>query len=140
VAVLDDRFRQATRRWPSLGAAIEARALGQAERLAVHVAIAQLGRVDLRVLALLWHLADRWGRVTPQGVSVPLKLTHEALGRLVGAQRPTVTLALAELGRAESVTRLATGGWLLDPRSRALLEVPGASAPPDAPAPAATVA
>lgn len=59
---------------------------------------------------MLWHLADRWGRVTPDGVIVPLKLTHEALGRLVGAQRPTVTLALGELVASGRVTRALTGG------------------------------
>jgi CRP-like cAMP-binding protein len=122
VAILDERFRQAARRWPCLAAALDERLLAQVDRLAVHVAIAQLGRVDLRVLALFWHLADRWGRVTTQGVALPLKLTHDAIGRLVGAQRPTVSLALAELGRAGHVTRATTGGWLLHQDSRALLE------------------
>lgn len=128
VAILDDRFREAALRWPALGACIETRLLARAERLSVHVAIAQLGRVDLRVLALFWHLADRWGRVTPDGVVVPLKLTHDALGRLVGAQRPTVTLALADLGRAGSVSRTSSGGWVLHQSSRALLESPDGSA------------
>jgi CRP/FNR family cyclic AMP-dependent transcriptional regulator len=122
VAVLDERFRQAARRWPSLAVALDERLLAQMDRLAVHVAIAQLGRVDLRLLALFWHLADRWGRVTAQGVTLPLRLTHDALGRLVGAQRPTITLALADLGRAGSVTRSSTGGWLLHHESRTLLE------------------
>jgi CRP-like cAMP-binding protein len=125
VAVLDQRFREAARRWPSLSVALDDRLLAQADRVAVHVAIAQLGRVDMRLLALFWHLADRWGRVTPHGVVVPLRLTHDALGRLVGAQRPTVTLALADLGRYGSVTRSASGGWLLAHASRDLL------APPD---------
>ncbi len=124
VAILDERFRQAARRWPSLAAALDERLLAQAERLAVHVAIAQLSRVELRILALFWHLADRWGRVNGQGIVLPLKLTHDAIGRLVGARRPTVTLALADLGRDGSVTRSTTGGWLLHHDSRALLEWP----------------
>ena len=124
VAVLDERFVLATRRWPSLGTNVTQRLLDQSERLATHVAIAQLARVDQRVLALLWHLADRWGRMTADGVVVPLKLTHEALGRLVGAQRPTVTLALAELGGSGAVTRSSTGGWLLSAASRDLLAPP----------------
>ena len=136
VAILDERFRQAARRWPSLAARLDERLLAQADRLAVRVAIAQLGRVDRRILALFWHLADRWGRVTAQGVTLPLKLTHDAIGRLVGAQRPTVTLALAELGREGHVTRSTTGGWLLRHNSRALLESPhealSAVAPPAA--------
>ena len=121
VAVLDERFTMAARRWPGLGRVITDRLLEQGERLAVHVAIAQLGRVELRVLALLWHLADRWGRVTADGVHLPLRLTHEALGRLVGAQRPTVTLALADLAGAGRVTRSGISGWLLEPGSRDLL-------------------
>ncbi|MDQ3741118.1 MAG: Crp/Fnr family transcriptional regulator [Actinomycetota bacterium] len=124
VAILDERFRQASRRWPSLAAALDERLLAQVDRLGVHVAIAQLARVDLRILALFWHLADRWGRVTPDGIALPLKLTHEAIGRLVGAQRPTVTIALAELGAGGHVTRATTGGWLLHHDSRALLESP----------------
>jgi len=136
VAVLDQRFRLASRRWPSLAAALDERLLAQVDRLAVHVAVAQLGRVDLRILALFWHLADRWGRMTSHGIVLPLKLTHDAIGRLVGAQRPTVTLALRDLDRAGNVTRSTTGGWLLHPDSRAVLESPdgtlGAAGPPAA--------
>jgi CRP/FNR family transcriptional regulator, cyclic AMP receptor protein len=137
VAILDERFRQVARRWPTLAAALDERLLAQAERLIVRVAIAQLGRVDQRLLALFWHLADRWGRVTPHGITVPLKLTHEALGRLVGAQRPTVSLALADLAAAGYVTHTAGVGWLLDDASRAGLEPPIAVAPPQPLAPAA---
>ena len=117
VAVLDDRFVLAARRWPSLGGTIAERLVEQDERLAVHLAIAQLPRVEQRVLGMLWLLADRWGRVTPQGVLVPVRLTHEALGNLVGARRPTVTLALADLQETGNVRRDGEG-WVLDPRSR----------------------
>ena len=58
----------------------------------MQAAILALPRVESRVLAILWHLADVFGSVNADGVLVPLKLTHERLGRLVGAQRPTVTL------------------------------------------------
>ena len=64
-------------------------------------------------LALFWQLADRWGTVTAFGVAVSLQLTHEVLGRLVGAQRPTVTLALSELAEAGLVVRVPKAGWLL---------------------------
>lgn len=118
VAVLGKPFTAAARRWPSLGTALTKRLLAQSERIALHVAIAQLGRVDERLIALLWQLADRWGRVTSDGVLVPLALTHEALGRLVGAQRPTVTLALADLAQDGTVTRQSKDGWLLARDSR----------------------
>ena len=57
-------------------------------------------------------LADRWGRVTPDGIVVDLALTHELIGHLVGGRRPTVTLALAELaesGRARPQERRCLG-------------------------------
>ena len=57
-------------------------------RLATTQAISQLTRVDRRLRALFWHLAERWGRVSGQGVIVPLALTHRILGQLVGARRP----------------------------------------------------
>jgi CRP/FNR family transcriptional regulator, cyclic AMP receptor protein len=123
VAVLDERFALASRRWPALGAIVADRLAARSERLAVHLAIAQLPRVEQRVVAMLWHLADRWGRVKPDGVAVPLKLTHEAIGRLVGAQRPTVTLALASLEAAGLLHR-CEDGWVLARRSRDDLTAP----------------
>ena len=113
LAVLDTRFITAARYWPALGLELHRRMAAQAARTSVHLAISQLGRVDLRVLALLWHLADRWGLVTPEGVVVPMRLTHSLLGRLVGAQRPTVTLALAQLAEVGDVTRRDDGGFVL---------------------------
>ena len=53
---------------------------------------------------LLWHLASRWGRVEPGGIRLPLPLTHQLLGRLIGAERPSVSHALARLSRAGAVT------------------------------------
>jgi hypothetical protein len=69
--------------------------------------------VEDRILVLLWHLADRWGRVRPEGVTVPVRLTHEMLGKLVGARRPSVTTAVNELIQREQIARADDGGWLL---------------------------
>ena len=118
MAVLDGRFTRASQKWPALGVNLQRRLLDQADRLALHAAILQLPRVDGRILAFFWHLAERWGRVTPTGVAVPLRLTHESLGRLVGAQRPTVTLALRDLGQQGALTRSVQGDWLLSRDSR----------------------
>jgi CRP/FNR family transcriptional regulator, cyclic AMP receptor protein len=99
-------------RWPRLVAGLHARAAEQMERVAVQLAICQLPRVEDRLLALFWLLAESWGRVTPSGTVLPLALTHETLGALVGARRPTVTLALGELARRGAV--LCQGRtWLL---------------------------
>ena len=120
VAVLDGRFLAAAQRWPWLAARLVERALRWADRAAALQAITQLGRVDVRLVALFWHLADRWGQMTVEGAVLPLRLTHETLGRLVGAQRPTVTLALRDL-REQGALRRRGAGWLLAADSRELL-------------------
>jgi len=117
VALLDERFLLTVRRWPELVAALFARVAAQDERREVHRALAQLPRVEDRVHALMWLLAERWGRVTPQGVVLRLRLTHELIGQLVGAKRPTVSLALKELEERGVVRRRDDGGWLLEQAS-----------------------
>ena len=76
------------------------------------MAIINQARVNVRLLMLLWHLADRWGRVRSEGVVLPLHLTHSVLADLVAARRPTVTSALSELARLELAVP-QTPGWLL---------------------------
>jgi hypothetical protein len=112
VALLDGRFHEAARVWPHLSSLVQHRLVSQSRRLAVQAAILALPRVESRVLAILWHLADLFGNVRPDGVLVPLQLTHERLGRLVGAQRPTVTLALRRLGEVGDAVRVPEG-WML---------------------------
>jgi CRP/FNR family cyclic AMP-dependent transcriptional regulator len=84
----------------------------RARMLSFQRAIAQLPRVEDRVLVLLWTLAERWGRVGPQGVRLPLGLPHRTLATLVGARRPSVTTAVTGLTRAGLVERV-DDGWLL---------------------------
>jgi len=113
VAVLDHRFAERIAPWPAITAGIVSRALSRAQWLAIHLATLENPRVELRLLLLMWYLADRWGRVEPDGVTVPLPLTHNVLGRLVRAQRPTVTSRLNDLEARRLLTRRADGGWLL---------------------------
>jgi CRP/FNR family cyclic AMP-dependent transcriptional regulator len=112
VALLNGRFLAAARVWPRLSILVQQRLANQSRRLAVQAAILALPRVESRVLAILWHLAEVFGTVRAEGVLVPLQLTHERLGRLVGAQRPTVTLALRRLGEAGDAVRVPDG-WML---------------------------
>jgi CRP/FNR family transcriptional regulator, cyclic AMP receptor protein len=102
-AILDVRFADQVRRWPQITHALLRRAERRLEQLAVQRAIAAQPRLELRLLLLLWHLAARWGKLEPGGVRLPLPLTHILLGRLVGAERPSVTHALK---------RLAAAGWV----------------------------
>src|SRR4051812_42161506 len=113
VAVLDDRFAERVAPWPGIATAIVQRALARAQWTAGHLAIVENPRVDVRLLLLMWYLADRWGTVEPEGVAIPLPLTHNILGRLVRAQRPTVTARLNDLADQRLLTRRPDGGWTL---------------------------
>ena len=112
-ALLDRRFLMAATRWPQLTMVLHHRLAVQERDLATLAAIGQLPRVDARLTALLWHLAERWGRIGSDGVHLPLRLTHATLGRFVGARRPTVSLALAELRDAGTAVRREDGTWML---------------------------
>jgi CRP-like cAMP-binding protein len=114
IAVLDERFLAVARRWPGLSAVIHERLAEQVEAATLRAAIVGLPRVEQRVIALFWQLADRWGVVRAHGVDVELALTHELIGHLVGAQRPTVSLALHTLAEAGLLRRGETGVWTLD--------------------------
>ena len=62
---------------------------------------------------MLRQLAERWGRVTSDGVLIPLDLSHRLLGQLVGARRPTIATAAAELARQGLLRQCDDGAWLL---------------------------
>jgi CRP-like cAMP-binding protein len=113
VAVLDRRFAERITAWPPVSAALVKRCVNRERRLALHLAILDNPRVDVRLLLLFWLLAERWGRVEPGGVTLPLTLTHSTLGRLVRAHRPTVTARLHELAERGLVTRRPDAGWTL---------------------------
>ncbi|HEY2436895.1 MAG TPA: helix-turn-helix domain-containing protein [Solirubrobacteraceae bacterium] len=99
-------------RWPRIIQSLCACIGEQLQRLTAQLVICQLPRVDDRVLSMLWLLSESWGHVTPSGVRLPLVLTHETLGALVGARRPTVTLALRKLIEQGAIVHQDTG-WLL---------------------------
>src|SRR4051812_3131143 len=113
LALLDRRVAAVLGRSPEIGAVIVDRLSERAQRLSITQAISQLNRVDRRLLALFWHLAERWGRVSRDGIAVPLALSHRLIGELVGARRPTVSTALAELARTGQLVRRDDGTWLL---------------------------
>src|SRR5436853_176761 len=105
LALLDRAFALSAARWPEVVGELHGRTAARAFRLSVQMAICQLPRVELRLMLALWHLAERFGRVGPDGVTLPLPLSHRVLGQVVGARRPTVTLALTRLHQAGLVAR-----------------------------------
>ncbi len=113
LAVIDQALAVRAAQWPEIFASLVERAARRAERLVVMQAIAHLTRVDDRLLALLWSLAERWGRVAPGGVVVSLRLPHRTLAGMVGARRPSVTTALGQLISRGEIERRPDGGWLL---------------------------
>jgi CRP/FNR family cyclic AMP-dependent transcriptional regulator len=115
IVLLDDHFLVATRRWPPLLQLLHARSIDQTERLAVQLAISHLPRVEDRLIALMWLLADDLGRVTEAGTRLRLPLTHEAIGEVIGARRSTVTLALSELAARGSLITERNDWLILEP-------------------------
>jgi DNA-binding transcriptional ArsR family regulator len=111
--VLDHNFAQRIAAFPALGSALVDRAHERARRTAIALALSHLPRVEDRLHRLLWHLADRRGRVSSDGIVLSLPLTQEQLGRLVGARRPTVSLALRSLRERGLVRRGQADEWIL---------------------------
>jgi CRP/FNR family transcriptional regulator, cyclic AMP receptor protein len=128
LALLNEQALTAARRWPHMTAALLGHTAGQTERVAVQLAIAHLPRIDQRLLAIMALLAERWGQVTPDGTMIPLALTHETLGRLIGARRSSVTVGLSGLAKHGHLLKHERG-WLLrhqprDPGDRITIREP----------------
>lgn len=68
------------------------------------VAIALEPRVERRILLKIRQLAERWGRVTPRGVRLDLRLTHQELADMVGAVRESVTIGLGSLAKQKVIS------------------------------------
>ena len=113
LAALDEAFARAVCGAPDVVSELLVRAIRRSQRMAVQMAIGDTRRVDERLLALFAHLGDRWGRVTPDGIHVPVRLTHELIALLIGAQRPTVTTGLGELRRQGRLVKRPDRTWLL---------------------------
>jgi CRP/FNR family transcriptional regulator, cyclic AMP receptor protein len=112
IAILNARFALQTCRWPGITAAIIDRVVQRARWLSFHLAVCHIVGVEVRLLIVLWHFADRWGRMTGGGVKLPLPLSHGLLAGIVGARRPTVSTALGVL-RDQSLVERTEDGWLL---------------------------
>jgi CRP-like cAMP-binding protein len=112
VALLDLDFTRRIAAYPEIHGQLLARAIRRSRHLALNMAIMHQPKVETRLHLQLWHLADRWGRVHPDGIHLPMKLTHMVLSELVGARRPTVSAALGAIERDGRISRNGTG-WVL---------------------------
>jgi CRP-like cAMP-binding protein len=113
LATLDRRFALQVAPWPELSAALMDRIVQRARWLGFQLAVSHVVRVETRLLLMLWHFADRWGRMTVDGARVRIPVTHGVLASVVGARRPSVTTALGRLQDDGLIQRLGDGEWLL---------------------------
>ena len=113
LALLDAPFARRAARWPSVTGELLQRTLRRTRSQSVLLALTQARRADVRLRTLFAHLADRWGRVTPEGIVIPLRLTHSVIAQLTGLRRPSVSISLAELEREGEIVRLSKDAWLI---------------------------
>ena len=111
-SVLDRRFEQDVARWPGVVAGLLDRVALRAEALSVQLALAQLPRLETRLLFMFWHIAARFGHVEPRGVALP-PLTQETLAEMTASRRPSVNGALARLRDRGLIVNGRHGCWCL---------------------------
>ena len=109
--------------WPEVTDLLIDRSIARAQALALQRSIAAHVRVDVRLLAFLWHLAERWGIVCPSSVRIDVPLTHATLARMVGARRPTVTTALQRLIQLGYIRRDGSAYHVLGEAAQAVAEL-----------------
>jgi len=113
LAVMDDHLLVAVRRWPRLLTGLVEHLSRQTDNAVLQMTIAQQRKVEDRVRLLLAMIADRWGQAVPEGTKIDLRLTHTAIAQLVGARRPTVSMALGALVREGELIRDVDSRWVL---------------------------
>ena len=109
LALLDGGFARRACRWPTVTAELMHRTLRRSRSLSVLLALTQARRADVRLRTLFWHLADRWGRVTPAGIVLPLQLTHSVIAQLTGPAPPERLAQPRGARAAGEIVRLSKG-------------------------------
>lgn len=113
LAVLDASFICRMSHHPEVIAELAGRLSLASARGGVRLSIVQQPRLATRLHFMLWHLADRFGRVHPDGVVLPVPLCDTLLGWLGGASRPAVNRAVKELERTGRISRRPDSSWWL---------------------------
>jgi CRP/FNR family transcriptional regulator, cyclic AMP receptor protein len=106
-------FTRGLTQWPEIAANLAMRGLRRSRALAADAAIASIVGIEERLLIMLWHLAERWGEPSAEGIHLPIRIPHRVLAEMVGARRPSITSALAQLQVAGRLDRGSDGGWIL---------------------------
>ena len=115
LGLLDEHFHRCAATWPRLTMALQERSVLRSHSLLVRLAIVEHPHIVQRVHLVLWHLADRWGTLEPEGAFLPLKLSRVALADLVCSTRESVSRSLGELERRGDVRARGTGYFLSFP-------------------------
>lgn len=116
LAVLGSDVTTLMGRRPQLVVNFSSRLLRRVRSAAYLMAVSHQTRVEDRLLETLWYLASTWGRVTPRGIRIPFRITHEVLSEILGAQRPSVTTAFRSIADQGLVTREPDGTFLVHAR------------------------
>jgi hypothetical protein len=113
LAVLDLRPSSPLSRSPTAASVLAARAVDRGRALALQAAIMSIVGVEERLRALLWAFAERWGTVVADGVEIEVKVPQVVLAEMIGARRPTVSIALGGLCDAGQLLAPEPGRWIL---------------------------
>ncbi len=123
LAVLDAGFIRRMSDHPEVIADLAGRLSRGSAAGCLRLSIVQQPRLSTRLEVMLWHLADRFGRVHAEGVLLPVPMCHGLLSWLVGASRPAVCRAVNELQRSGRVDPGPDGTWWLRRRPEDLAEL-----------------
>lgn len=113
LALLDERFGLCVARYPQIADELMERLVRRSRRMSLQLSLSGIVPVEERLWLTLWHLADRWGRMGPDGAVLELPLTHRLLAEMLGTRRTTVTLAFSALAEDGRVDARGRGSWLL---------------------------
>ena len=85
LAALDHRFRQGGATVARVADVLHDQLGRQTHRASIHLAMLHLPLVEDRLVALFADLAERFGRMTADGILIDVRLTHEIIGQLAAA-------------------------------------------------------
>jgi CRP/FNR family transcriptional regulator, cyclic AMP receptor protein len=113
VAHLAPQLTRCLCQWPTLVSNLVNRGIRRSRALAADAAAANIVGLEERLLTALWQLAETWGDAQKDGVHLSIRLPHRLLAELMGARRPSITSALAELRGGGQLSSSSDGFWVL---------------------------